>query len=134
MEPKVGVAVLLIKDKKILLGMRKGSHGKGTWAPPGGHLEFFEEIEDCAKREILEETGIKIKNLKFETITNDIFTEENKHYVTIILSCKEFEGEPKIIEPEKCEEWCWFKLDDFPEKLFLPVQNINKKVFEKILE
>ena len=61
--PKVGVGVIIIKDGKVLLGKRKNAHGEGSWSFPGGHLEFNEELFDCAKREVLEETGIKIKNL-----------------------------------------------------------------------
>ncbi|MBU0929712.1 MAG: NUDIX domain-containing protein, partial [Nanoarchaeota archaeon] len=58
---RVGVGVYIIKDNKILFGKRKGFHGSGTWCPPGGHLEFNESIEECAIREVMEETGIKIK-------------------------------------------------------------------------
>ena len=67
--PKVGVGVIVIKDGKILLGKRKGPHGGGFWAFPGGHLEFNESLEDCARREVLEETGISIKNIKKFTLT-----------------------------------------------------------------
>jgi 8-oxo-dGTP diphosphatase len=42
--PAVGIGVLVRHNGKILLGKRKGSHGRRTWAPPGGHLEFEEEL------------------------------------------------------------------------------------------
>ena len=54
--PKVGVGVFVFKDGKTLLGKRKNAHGDGTWNPPGGHLEFNESIEQCAQREVLENT------------------------------------------------------------------------------
>ncbi len=60
---KVGVGVLINKDGKILLIKRRGSHGEGTWAPPGGHIDFGERVIDCAEREVKEETGLEIKNL-----------------------------------------------------------------------
>ncbi len=47
------------KGREILLGQRKGAHGAGTWATPGGHLEFGESVKACATRELLEETGLK---------------------------------------------------------------------------
>lgn len=49
--PKVGLGVCLLKDDKILFGKRKGAHGGGSWCFPGGHLEFNETWEECARRE-----------------------------------------------------------------------------------
>ena len=57
--PLIGVAVIVTKDDRVLLGKRKNSHGADTWAFPGGHLEFNESIADCAAREVFEETGLK---------------------------------------------------------------------------
>ena len=76
--PKVGVSVVLRFENLVLLGKRKGSHGAGTWAFPGGHLEYGESVEDCGKRELLEETNIDLKNLVpiSNGFTNDIFEDE----------------------------------------------------------
>ena len=57
-EVRVGVAAVILRDGRILLGERIGSHGAHTWATPGGHLELGESIEECAKRETFEETGL----------------------------------------------------------------------------
>ena len=78
--PKVGLGAYIIKDDKILLGKRKSAHGEGTWCPPGGHLEFNERLEECAIRETMEEAGINIKNVRFLTITNDIFKDNKKNH------------------------------------------------------
>ncbi|EPQ26980.1 uncharacterized protein PFL1_05615 [Pseudozyma flocculosa PF-1] len=60
--PRVGVGVLVLNERgRILLGKRTGSHGAGTLALPGGHLELHESFEDCAIREVLEETGIHLE-------------------------------------------------------------------------
>jgi len=130
MRPKVGVAVLIIKENKILVGKRKStSHGDGTWHTPGGHLEFGESLEECAKREVFEETGIEIENPKFLTVTNDIFQKEGKHYITIWMVSYWKKGEPITKEPEKCEGWKWLSLDEIKnlEPLFLPLENLLKK-------
>lgn len=127
--PKVGVGVLIIKNKKVLLGKRINSHGDGTWSPPGGHLEFFETFEECAKREVMEETGLKIESATFVTATNDMFKKENKHYITIFVKTEISEGEAKIIEPEKCSEWAWFSWNNLPEPLFIPLENLKKTKF-----
>lgn len=125
--PKIGVAVYILKDNKVLLLRRKGSHGEGTWCPPGGHLEFGESLEDCAVREALEETNVKIKNIRFGTATNDIFKEEKKHYITIHMIADYASGEAKIIEPGKCTDIGWFSWRALPKPLFLPVENLVKK-------
>ena len=130
--PKVGVGVLIFKDKKLLLGKRKNSHGDDSWCPPGGHLEFNEELEDCANRETLEETGIKIKNIELITATNDIFIKENKHYITLHLIADYDSGEVKLMEPEKCEKWEWFSWNKLPSNLFLPTLNLIKNGFNPL--
>lgn len=59
---------------------------KGTWSLPGGHLEFGETFEQCAKREVAEETGQDIEDVEFITATETMFVAENKHYVTVFVS------------------------------------------------
>lgn len=123
--PKIGVGVIIFKGGKILLGKRKNSHGTGTWALAGGHLEFGETPETCAQREVFEETGIQIKNLRKGPYTNDVFDSEN-HYVTLFVFSDYASGNLEIREPEKCEQWGWFPLNDLPQPLFLSVQNLLK--------
>lgn len=127
--PAVGVAAIVIKNGKVLLGKRKGAHGSGTWAFPGGHLEFNESIEDCAKREVFEETGLSVKNSRFATITNDLFHQSNKHYVTLFVLCDHEKGIPQIKEPDKCEKWDWFYWNEFPNPLFLSLKNLLEQGF-----
>ncbi|KAE8318941.1 NUDIX hydrolase domain-like protein [Aspergillus transmontanensis] len=109
-EPRVGIGAFVLNKKgEVLLGKRKGSHGAGTWALAGGHLEFGETFENCAEREVLEETGLTIRNVQFLTATNNVMLDENKHYVTVFVSgdiCGDV-VEPKLMEPEKCEAWEW---------------------------
>ncbi len=122
--PKVGVGVLVFKEKKILLGFRKSSHGAGAWQFPGGHLEFKETLEACASREVAEEVGIQIKNIHCGPYTNDIFEEEGKHYITLFMIAEFDIGEVTINEPTKSERWDWFDLNQLPSPLFLPVRNL----------
>ena len=122
------MAVIVVKDKKVLLGKRKNVPiGKGTWGFPGGHLEENESFENCAEREVAEETGMKVKNLRFLTATNDIFTKEKKHYITLFLRAEHVSGSPKVLEPDKCEKWRWFEWKKLPSPLFLPVKNFLKQ-------
>ncbi|MBI5223962.1 NUDIX domain-containing protein [Candidatus Micrarchaeota archaeon] len=125
--PQVGVGVMLIRNGKILLGKRKNSHGSGSWAFPGGRLEFGESPEDCARREVLEETGIIVHDLEHFALTSDFFENEKEHYVTLFLLAKQFEGESRILEPHKCEEWKWFALNDLPSPKFLSLENLLRQ-------
>ncbi len=132
--PKVGLAVIIIRDNKVLLGQRKNAHGAGSWCFPGGHLEFNEEFIECAQREVQEETGLQLKNIKPATFTNDIFTEEGRHYITLFFTAECDPGKAQVLEPDKCEGWAWFAWDNLPQPLFLPIQNLLKQGFRPLSE
>ena len=124
--PRVGVWVIVIKDDKVLLWMRKILHGKGTWHFGWGHLEFMESFEECAKREVMEETNLKIKDVSFVTVTNDFFKKDNKHYITIFMKGYYDSGTLKLMEPHKCEWWEWYDWDHLPSPLMVPIENFLK--------
>lgn len=54
----VGVVAYDQETRKIIVGLRRGAQGAGTWALPGGWLEKGESLEGCALREMCEETGL----------------------------------------------------------------------------
>ena len=122
--PIIGLSIIIVNDKnEVLLGLRNSELGKNTWAPPGGKLEKFESFEDCAVREVKEETNLDINKLIFICVTNDIMKDINDHYVTLFFSTTDFSGDIKVMEPEKCLEWKWFNPKELPENLFLPFRN-----------
>jgi 8-oxo-dGTP diphosphatase len=123
-ETKVGVSVLVNKGDRFLLEKRANVHGAGTWGPPSGHFNFGESIEDCAKRETKEETGVDIDNVKFRVITNDLFEKEQKHYITVWVDAEYVAGEPEVKAPEEESEVGWFSWDALPKPLFLPLQHL----------
>ena len=125
--PKVGVGVVVVSEGKLLLGKRKGAHGEGSWSPAGGHLEFGETVEECAKRELLEETGLIATRLRLGPWTND-FIDNDKHYVTLFVFVDDFVGEVVLKEPEKCEGWHWFDIQELPHPLFPSIANMIEKV------
>jgi mutator protein MutT len=127
--PFVGIAVIVIKDNRVLLGKRKNAHGAGSWAFPGGHLEFNESIEGCAVREVFEETGIRIKNLRYGPYTNDFFEAEGRHYVTLFVIADHDSGQPTVREPHKCEKWTWSEWPPSLQPQFLPIKNLLKQNF-----
>jgi len=127
--PKVGIGVIVTHENKVLWGKRTSELGKGTWCFLGGHLEFGEEINECARREVREEAGVEITNLRPGPVTNDVFHDSGKHYVTIYVISDLESGVPSLVEPDKWETWEWRKWGDFPEPLFVPVKNLLKIEF-----
>ena len=122
--PAVGIAAMVLRDGRVLLGLRRGAHGAGTWQCPGGHLEWGETVEACAAREVREETGLVVHDLQPGPWTNDLFEAEGKHYVTLFMLAESAAGVPEVCEPEKCERWAWFAWDAMPAPLFLPLQHL----------
>lgn len=116
-KPRVGIGVMVFKNGKILLGLRKGRFGNGEWHFPGGHLEYMESFETCARRETLEEAGIELENIRWCYLGN-INIYAPRHYVQIGMIADWKSGEPKVMEPEKCSQWKWFSLDALPSPLF----------------
>ena len=124
--PRVGTAIIIIKDNQVLLMKRKGPHGNGTWSTPGGHLDFGETLEGCAAREAKEEVGVDVVDIRFRAVTNDIFEETGKHYVTVWLEGIPV-GEPFIAAEREVEDLGWFDWYALPQPLFLPLENLVKE-------
>lgn len=110
--PRVGVAAI-VKNRagQFVVGRRKGAHGAGKWQFPGGHLEFGEEPLVCAQRETLEETGLAVTPLGILSVTNDVFTADNKHYITFCVLCLRDDDakEPEVSHPTsgRCLPVCY---------------------------
>jgi 8-oxo-dGTP diphosphatase len=128
-KPKISVAVFIIKNNKVILEKRKASKKltEDTYSLPGGHLEQFETLETAVKRETLEETGLKIKNLKYIDFTSDMYKKANHHYITFFFTAEYLSGTPIVTEPRKCKSLDWFSLKEFPKKVYLPLQHFLKK-------
>ena len=116
-QPQVGVGVMILKDGAVLLGQRKGSHGAGEYAFPGGHLEYLESFEQCAQRETLEECGMTIRNVRFQFVAN-VQTYAPQHYVHVGLLADWHSGTPAVMEAEASGAWEWYDLDNLPQPLF----------------
>ena len=111
--------VIMNGRREVLLGLRKGSHGAGEWNFPGGHLEFGDTVFETAQREVEEETGLVVRDFELISVSDDLryIETDNKHYLTLGVKAAYVGGEPQVMEPQKCEEWRWFSLDDLPGKM-----------------
>jgi 8-oxo-dGTP diphosphatase len=120
---KVGTGIILIKDKKILLGKRKNTGvGSGTWGLPGGRVDFGERAEDTAVREVKEETDLNVEKITFLTYSDDVY--ENEHWVTLFYITSHFTGVLENKEIDKCEEWKWFNVNCLPKNCFSGLKKV----------
>lgn len=119
--PVIGVGVLVWHGEKLLLGKRLSKNSGTCWQFPGGHLEVSETVNECAHREVLEETGLEVTALRHLGFTNQTFVVGDENYLTLLISCEYHSGEVKVTEPEKCECWQWFDYQNLPHPLFEPI-------------
>lgn len=123
-DTRIGVGVIVIRDGLVLLGLRQGSHGADMWAPPGGHLDDDESVEQCAARELLEETGIVARAWHAGPYSMNDFAEIARRYVTLFVVVTHDEGDAQVREPDKCARWQWCAWDALPRPLFAPFASV----------
>ena len=123
-DPRVGVGVVIRRGSEVLLLRRKGVHGHGTWSTPGGHLEAGEAPEECAVREVREETGVEIHKVRFLGITNDVFEAEGRHYITLWMEAEYRAGTASVLAEHEMSETRWWSADSLPSDLFLSLRHL----------
>ena len=116
----IGCGAIIINDNNEILLVKRSENSRtepNTWSRPGGEVNFGETVEQAVEREVEEETGIKVKVLRFLEITQIIDKENNKHWIALGFLAKHIEGEPKNLEPEKHDDIKWFPLNQLPENI-----------------
>lgn len=123
---KVFVDLLLEKNGKVLLGLRKNRKSySNMWDLPGGHLEKDEDIFEAMIREVKEEIGIDIKRKDLEIV--HIRHSIKKDALNFVFIANNYENEIVNNEPDLCEELKWFDIDNLPENI---IPKIEKKISE----
>lgn len=115
------IFVIIIKENKVLLQKRQNTgyeDGKYDLAA-SGHVEKNESLKDSVIRESLEEIGIGVQkeNIDFVTLIHKNDEIYGNVYYNFYFIVQDFEGAPKINEPEKCSELKWFNINELPETL-----------------
>lgn len=116
-EPRVGVGACIVRDGKLLLLRRLRHPEAGHWSIPGGKIDFLEPIEDALRREVAEETGLALGELRLLCVTDQIYHDTPEHWVAPTYLALSFAGEPVNLEPHKHEGLDWFPLDALPAPL-----------------
>ncbi len=107
--PPAAVAILVVKDGKILISRRKGNkRTSGQYGPPGGHIEFGESFEDAARKELKEETGLDAVDFRKFEVINGYDRSIESHHVVVFMVAGGVTGEPANLEPDKHEEWFYW--------------------------
>lgn len=116
----IGVAAIWNDQKQILIDRRRpeGLLG-GLWEFPGGKIELGETVEQCIKREILEELGIEIEVGEHLITINHTYSQF--HVTLIVHHCRHISGIPQPIE---CDEVLWANLNELEQYTF-PIANIQ---------
>ena len=111
--PVIATLCHIIKGRQFLLQKKsKGLFGGGKWNGVGGRVEPNENPEECVRREIFEETGLRVLDLKFHGILNFYFGgKEEPDWVVHVFSTTNFEGEPRPSEEGILK---WFDFEEIP--------------------
>lgn len=139
-DPKVNIGVCLILydpwGQRVLLGHRIGKLGNDTWCFPGGWHDFGEQPRDTAVRELKEETGVELDSSKVNLlgVFSHLLPELDIWCATIYfvaeVDSKTFR--PKVMEPEKLDEWSWRTPAQVPENLFESTGKALEELFRRL--
>ena len=117
-----GVGILVIKEGRLLLGKRKNISHSGYLGIPGGNIDIGENITQAGERELEEEVGIIATNSKLSSVTSTYHSDNDQLFFGFCLVVTSFEGNIKNMEPERCEGWGFYDVNDLPENIFAPHQ------------
>jgi len=129
-QPKLAVGAVVFKDQKVLLVKRGKAPAKGIWAIPGGSVNLGETIKQATEREVLEETGIRVKAgdpiYSFESIDRDKNGAVRFHYYIVDLEAEYLGGE--LTSGDDADDAAWVSSDDLKKK------NVNPRTLELLFK
>tara|TARA_Y100001970_G_C14248265_1_gene869877 strand:+ start:3780 stop:4241 length:462 start_codon:yes stop_codon:yes gene_type:complete len=132
--PILAVSVVVLKDDMILLVKRGKDPFKNQWSLPGGKQKLAETVVEAVKRELNEETGIKVDKVSLFDVTDIILTDDEDkiifHYTVLNYKANWLSGECNPGSDSKTAKW--FKLNQmYKLKLSKKITNIISKVCGK---
>jgi len=122
----VGAAVLITDEQNRLLLMKRSD--SGCWGPPGGAVELGEVVEDAARREVREETGLELGELSLFGVFSGpdlfyVYPNGDEVYNVTIIYLARFSGGDIHLNNEHTE-WNWFAPADIPENISPPIKPV----------
>ncbi|MCX6784676.1 MAG: NUDIX domain-containing protein [Candidatus Komeilibacteria bacterium] len=112
------VHLILQKDNKILLSRRFNTgYEDGNYSVVAGHIDANERAKTAMIREAKEESGIEINEDDLETIHVMHRKGDDHERINFFMRAKNWQGEPTILEVDKCDDLNWFELDRLPNSI-----------------
>lgn len=131
--PLVGVGAVIVRDRRVVIVQRSNEPLKGQWSIPGGALEVGETLRQCAAREALEETGLRVEAIDvldvFDSIYSDPDGRTRYHYVLIDFFCRVAGGE--LHSGGDAAQACWITREEMAN---FAITETAQKVIRKALE
>jgi 8-oxo-dGTP diphosphatase len=134
----LAVYLVLMRDGKILLSRRANTgYMDGQFSLPSGHVENKEGALNAMIREAKEEIGLILskENLQLaHTMHRNIEPDDRQgyEYIDLYFVCREWDGDPKNLEPEKCSELAWFGMNSLPVDIVPEVRDALLKISDDI--
>lgn len=129
-----GVAVIVTHQQRVLFGKRVIKSTDFEWQLPGGWIEVGESPQQAARREVLEETGLALGELRFVGVTSNVFS-AHKHSVSLYFEAECALAESlKIMEGDKCTTWEWRRWSEVSQGLYLPLQLLKNTDYQPFFE
>lgn len=134
--PRVAAGAVIVNQDKVLLVLRDKAPAKDMWAIPGGSVNLGESLQTAVEREVLEETGLRIKVgeiiYAFEKIEHDEAGRVRFHYVILDLAAEALDPTQPLKPADDVREAGWFSLADL-DQLDLPVSDTTRTLLQTVM-
>ncbi len=133
--PRVAVGAVVIHQNKVLLVLRGKAPAKGLWAIPGGSIELGETLQAAAEREILEETGLRVKAgeviYTFDAIQRDEAGRVQYHYVILDVRAELLDPAQTPVPADDAVDVRWFDFSDLDQSRW-PMSKTTRQLLQSL--
>jgi 8-oxo-dGTP diphosphatase len=125
--------VIVTDSERVLFGKREAESGGFEWQLPGGWINLGESPRQAARREVIEETGLQLRDMGYVGVTSNIFSARN-HSISLYFEAECVDRESLIeAERDKCRGWEWRQWEEVNNNLFLPLQLLKQTEYRPFL-